>query len=76
MGRVPIPKQGFMDTKEYLGYIYGERGWRGPRFLLYTWDAFHSEIEVFSAQGFHRGSLDAVTGAEIKPARKGRRSRV
>ena len=62
MGRVPIPKPSFLDSREYLGYIQGERRWRGPRNLLYTWDALHGEIEVFTAQGLHRGVLDATTG--------------
>ncbi|MGA3002081.1 MAG: colicin E3/pyocin S6 family cytotoxin [Acetobacteraceae bacterium] len=73
---MPIPKPGFLDTCEYLGYIHGERRWRGRRGLPYTWDALHGEIEAFSAQGHLRGALDGETGAEIKPARKGRRIRV
>ena len=76
MGRAPIPRPGFLDTCEYLGYVYGERRWRGKRGLIFTWDALQGEIEVFSAQGRHRGVLDARLGAEIKPARKGRRIRV
>ena len=74
MGRKPIPRPGFLDTCDYLGYIYGQRRWRSPRGdLIYTWDSLHGEVEVFDARGEHRGVIDAVTGRPIKPARKGRR---
>lgn len=77
MGRKPIPKPSFLDTCEYVGYVYGERRWRGTSDeFLYTWDALHGEIEVYNARGRHIGVADAVTGARIKPARKGRRIRV
>lgn len=48
----PIPKPGFLDSCESLGYIYGERRWRSPdgRYL-YTWDALHGELEVFDKRG-------------------------
>jgi len=73
----PIPKPGFLDFCEPLGYIYGERRWRSPdgRYL-FTWDSLHGEIEAFSKQGVHRFVLDAVSGERIKTARKGRRIRV
>ena len=76
MGRVPIPKPRFLDTCTYLGYIYGERRWRDEKGLLYTWDALHGEIEVFSPRGRHRGAIDAVDGASLKLAQKGRKIRV
>jgi hypothetical protein len=40
---------------------------------LYTWDGMHGEIEVFNRRGRHLGVIDAVTGAALKPARRGRR---
>ena len=77
MGRKSIPRPGYLDGCEYLGYIYGERRWRSPGgdYIL-TWDSLHGEIEVFSRRGEHRGVLDAVTGKPIKPARKERSIRV
>jgi hypothetical protein len=33
----------------------------------------HGEIEAFVSRGRHLDALDAVTGALIKPAEKGRR---
>lgn len=77
MGRKPIPKPGFLDRMEYLGYIYGERRWRDPiGNLLFTWDSLHGEVEAFSARGEHYGAFDAVTGQQIKLAVRGRRIRV
>ena len=77
MARKPPLKPGFLDTCEYLGYVSGERRWRSPnRRMLYTWDGCHGEVEVFDLRGEHLGVVDAVTGIQIKPARKGRRIRV
>ena len=77
MARKPIPKPGFLDRCDYLGYIYGERRWRSCHGgNLLTWDALHGEIEAFDPRGHHTGVLDAVTGERIKPMRKGRRIRV
>ncbi|MSP03523.1 MAG: hypothetical protein EXR07_21160 [Acetobacteraceae bacterium] len=76
MGRKPIPKPGFLDSLAYLGYIQGERRWRDTDGFLFTWDGLHGEIEAFDPRGRHRGALDAVTGAAIKPSRKGRTIRV
>ena len=77
MGRKPVPKPGFLDKCLYLGFSHGERRWRDPNDdLLYTWDGFHGEVEVFNMRGRHLGVVDAVTGERIKPARKGRRIRV
>lgn len=76
MGRLPIPKPSFLDECEYLGYIYGERRWRGPDGQLYTWDGLHGEIEAYDRRGHHRGVADAITGERIKPARNGRKIRV
>jgi hypothetical protein len=76
MGRVPIPKPSFLDACEYLGYIYGERRWRGSKGLLYTWDGFHGEIEAYDSRGRHRYIADSITGQPIGAAIKGRRIRV
>ncbi len=76
MARVPIPKPSFLDQCQYLGYIEGERRWRGADGSLYTWDGRHGEIEAFNRRGRHVAVLDATTGDIIKPARGGRRIRV
>ena len=77
VGRKPIPGPGFLDTCEYLGYIYGERRWRDRRAdVLYTWDALHGEIEIYNLRGRHLGAGDPMTGERVKPARKGRYIRV
>jgi hypothetical protein len=74
VGRRPIPRPGFLDTCDYLGYIHGARRWRTSdgRYLL-TWDSLHAEIEVYDRHGRHRGVMDAVTGDWIKDAVPGRR---
>ena len=76
MGRVPIPKPGFLDRCKHLGYMHGERRWLSPNGLILTWDSLHGEIESYDPRGRHRGVLDPITGNIIKPARKGRRIRV
>lgn len=71
--RKPIPQPSYLDEMEYMGFIHGARRWRsscGKR--LYTWDAYHGEIEVFSQRGKHLNVLDAVSGESIKDAVKGR----
>ena len=65
VGRKPIPKPGFLDKCDYVGYIYGERRWRDPRDQrLLTWDGLHGEIEAFDARGRHIAVLDANRRAE------------
>ena len=44
-----------------------------PKDRYYSWDEFHGEIEVFNKRGYHLGALDAVTGVQIKEAKRGRR---
>lgn len=59
---------------ENFGVRKGRRVWRsadGKR--LYIWDSLHGEIEVFTARGWHLGSLDAVTGEFVKEPVKGRK---
>jgi hypothetical protein len=73
VGRKPIPRPGFLDTCDYLGYIYGERRWRDANGdLIHTWDSLHGELEVFDTRGHHVGAADPVSGERIKPARQGR----
>lgn len=77
MGRKPIPRPSYLDTCDYLGYLYGEQRWRDRKGReIYTWDALHGEIEVYNLRGRHMGVADPVTGKRIKPARKERRIRV
>jgi len=73
VGRKPIPRPGFLDTCDYLGYSHGERWWRSRdgAFLL-TWDSLHGEIEVYDRFGRHLGARDAITGDWIKNAVRGR----
>jgi hypothetical protein len=77
VGRKPIPRPGFLDTCDHLGYISGERRWRdADGDLIYTWDALHGELEVYDLRGRHLGVADPVTGKRTKPALRGRRIRV
>lgn len=69
----PIPDPSFLDNCERMNYN-GERRWRnadGSR--IYTWDGLHGEIEAYNPRGKHVGVLDAMTGALIKGAVKGRK---
>jgi len=71
---VPKPNPSFLDLCVSLGFIAGDRRWRSADGLrLYTWDALHGEIEVFNKRGRHLGAADALNGALIKPAVKGRK---
>lgn len=73
MTRKPIPKPSYFDSREYLGFVHGAQRWRSPcGQRLYTWDAFHGEIEVFTKRGKHLGVLDVVNGNFIKDAVRGR----
>ena len=50
----PIPEDCILHDLEYLGAFNGEKRWRSHKGkLLYTWDALHGEIEVFSKRGKH-----------------------
>jgi hypothetical protein len=54
--------------------VQGRQVWtNSDRSRLFTWDALHGEIEVFDKRGYHIGALDAVNGALIKGAVRGRR---
>jgi hypothetical protein len=57
-----IPKPSILDRFEHFKVINGERRWRshdGKR--IYTWDAFHGEVEVFDKRGFHLGALHPLS---------------
>ena len=74
MTRIPIPIECYLHICEYLGAFDGERRWRsidGQR--LYTWDAYHGEIEVFNKRGRHLGAAEPMHGVLIKPPVKGRK---
>lgn len=71
---IPIPKPSYLTDCEYLGAFNGERRWRsrdGKR--LFTWDAFHGEIEVFNGRGRHLGVIDPIHGNLIKEPVAGRK---
>ena len=74
MSPKPLPSPSFLDQVDFFGVRGGEKVWRSAdRERYYTWDALHGEIEVFNKRGRHLGSLDAITGALIKPAVRRRR---
>jgi hypothetical protein len=71
--RKSIPHPSYLDGCESLGFVHGERRWKSPcGKRIYTWDAFHGEIEVFNKNGKHLMVLDAH-GNHIKNAVKGRK---
>jgi hypothetical protein len=68
------PSPCFLDQMESLGLKGGQKLRRSQdRERYYTWDALHGEIEVFNKRGRHLGALDAVGGAMIKKAVRGRK---
>ncbi len=68
------PSPCYLDDMEALGARSGQKIWRSPDGArLYTWDALHGEIEVFTKKGHHLGALNAVTGVLIKLPVRGRR---
>jgi hypothetical protein len=74
LGRKPIPRPSYLDTCDYLGFVFGKGRWRsqnGTRLL--TWDSLHGEIEVFNLRGKHVAVLDAISGKPRKGAIRGRR---
>lgn len=73
MGGKPIPRPSFLDDCVPMGARNKQPRWKskdGDR--IYTWDSLHGEIEVFNKRGKHLGAIDAITGALIKNAVKGR----
>lgn len=53
------------NGRKYSGYGSSKR--------YYEWDYTHNDIEVYDSKGNHRGTIDPVTGEQIKPAVPGRR---
>ena len=72
MSYKPKPDPCFIDQFEFYKVIDGRKVYRG-RDRYYSWDELHGEIEVFNKRGYHLGALDAVTGVQIKEAKRGRR---
>jgi hypothetical protein len=73
MSRKVPPKDGFIADLVRVSRA-GETRWMdASRKRLYTWDAVHGELEVFTARGHHLGAVDPVTGRSVKKAVKGRR---
>ena len=68
----PKPDPCFIDQFEFYKVIDGRKVYRG-RDRYYSWDELHGEIEVFNKRGYHLGALDAVTGVQIKEAKRRRR---
>jgi hypothetical protein len=48
-------------------------GLSGSKRRYYEWDNTHEDIEVYDSNGNHLGSMDATSGAMIKPAVSGRK---
>jgi hypothetical protein len=62
---------------EAFGVRDGQKIWRDAASgQYYTWDSLHGEVEAFNRRGWHRGSLDPISGKMIKPAVRGRRLNV
>lgn len=66
------PKSCYIDKFQFYKVIDGRKVYRSKD-RYYSWDELHGEIEVFNKRGYHLGALDAVTGAKIKEAKRGRR---
>ncbi len=75
MPYAPRPKPCFLDQFEFYKVIDGRKIYRSKD-RYFSWDELHGEIEVFDRRGFHLGALDAVSGALIKDAKRGRRLHV
>lgn len=66
------PRPSFVDKLERLPGRDPSR-WRDPSGQLYEYDGEHGgEFEVYNKRGKHLGAADAISGALIKPAVKGR----
>ncbi len=75
MPYAPRPEPCFLDQFEFYKVIDGRKIYRSKD-RYFSWDELHGEIEVFDRRGFHLGALDAVSGALIKDAKRGRRLHV
>lgn len=69
---LPLSRCAFLRDKEKVTRA-GEQRWRDPGGgRYYILDRSHSEVEVFSARGYHLGAVDPESGEFIKQAVKGR----
>lgn len=70
---VPPKDSAFINGLERISWK-GEKRWRdASERRIYCWDELHGELEVFTYQGYHLGSVDPYTGRKVKDAIKGRR---
>ncbi len=51
------------------------RRWVDRRGNIYEWDSQHAALEKYNSRGEHLGEFDHLTGAQIKPAVRGRHIR-
>jgi hypothetical protein len=60
--------------KSFPNYKNGLRynGKNGRDRELYDWDHTHNDIEVYTGNGIHKGSMNPTTGEMYKPAKAGR----
>lgn len=72
MTRNPVPATPFINSLQSHRPIDGRRTWVDPvEKLIYQWDQYHGELEVYNRQGLHVGVVD-IHGTRIKRAVKGR----
>jgi hypothetical protein len=71
--RTSIPSNCILNNYEKFGIRGDKQIWRSiENKQLYTWDSFHSEVEVYNLRGKHLGAIDPITGRFIKKPVKGR----
>jgi hypothetical protein len=73
MANESVPPNGYLSKQHYAGLKNNQRLWRSDDGDYFTWDRLHGEIEWYTKNGYHKGVLDAMTGALIGPAIKGRK---
>lgn len=62
----------WQELEPYRGKT--KRNEKGDRY--YEWDYTHGDIEMYNDRGEHLGSIDGITGEQIKPAIKGRKIKI
>lgn len=76
VGGKPIPVHCFLHRCQNVKVVDGKKVWRNAAGdQLYTWDALHGEVEVFSRRGKHLGVMNAE-GVFVKPPIRGRQINV
>lgn len=74
MGGLPVPIPSMLDGLRVASIDAGRKVYKDATDqVYYTWDSLHGEVEIFNKSGRHLGVADAVTGAIIKPAVRGRK---